>query len=103
MGMGVVLVEVMHVVRADQWQTQIAGDRLQSGVDDALVIDALILHLQEEIARAQDVSIGCRRPQRPLGLLDPELAGHFSLQTAAQPNQGLSSVGPSNSLSIRGL
>ena len=55
--------QVMHVVGDDERHVQIAGDRQQAVVDDALLVDALELHLEEEVALAENVAIAA--PRRP--------------------------------------
>ena len=54
------LPQVVHVVGADQRQAEIARERRQARVDDPLLVDALVLHLEEEVAGPEDVAIGGR-------------------------------------------
>ena len=56
--------QVVHVVGADQRQLQIARDRREAAVDEPLLLDAVPLHLEEEVVRAEDVAIGRRRLDR---------------------------------------
>ena len=85
----VVLPQVVHVVGADQRQVQIARDRQQPGIDDALLVDALELHLEKEVAVAEDVAIAGGGGHRALRLLAANLAGHLAFQAAAQTDQPL--------------
>ena len=41
----IALLQVMHVVGADERQVEIARERQQPLVDDLLLLDALVLHL----------------------------------------------------------
>ena len=55
----------------------------------ALLVDALVLHLEEEVARAEDVAIGRRRLERLARLIGPKPGRHLALQAAAQADQPL--------------
>ena len=52
--------QVVHIVRADEREVQIARNRRHTAVDDALIFDAVPLHLEEEVARTQDVAVRAR-------------------------------------------
>ena len=83
------LPQVVHVVRADQRQPEVGGDRRQAAVDHQLVVDALVLHLQEESVRAQDVP---KRRRGLAGLPRPvatEVGGHLSLEATAEPDDAV--------------
>ena len=54
------ILQVMDIVGGDERQAQVFRDRLESGVDDELLVDTLVLHLEEEIARTENVAIRCR-------------------------------------------
>ncbi len=81
--------QVMDVVGRHERHVQIARDRHQPFVDDQLLVDALILHLEKKVARAEDVAElrgGLERlPLAPRA----DFAGHFAFEAAAQPNQPL--------------
>ena len=81
--------QVVHVVGRDERHVQLARDRHQPLVDDQLLLDALILHLEEEIARPENVAElrgGLERlPLAP----GPDFARDFALQAAAEPDQPL--------------
>ena len=85
----VALPQVVDVVGRDQRQVQLAGEREQALVDDLLLLDALVLHLEEEVARAEDVAQAGGRLERRLRLLDLQRARHFAFQAAAQADQAL--------------
>ena len=72
------VLQVVDVVGDDQVEVQIPGDRLQADVDDLLLLDALVLHLEEEVVRAEDVAVGGRRLQRLLLLLGADAGRDFS-------------------------
>ena len=44
------VLQVVDVVRADQRQSQLAGNRQQAGLTIFLLLDALELHFEEEVA-----------------------------------------------------
>ena len=81
--------QVMHVVGRDERHVQLARDRRQPFVDDQLLVDALILHLEEKVARPENVAKlrgGLERlPLAPR----TDFARHFALEAAAEPNQSL--------------
>ena len=58
------VLQVMDVVGGDELQVQVLRDRLQTDVDDLLLLDPLVLHLEEEVVGAEDVAIGGRRFDR---------------------------------------
>ena len=66
---------------------EIARQRQQPVVDGALLLDALELQLEEEVARAEDVAIGRRRPGGALELVGAQRARHLALQTAAERDE----------------
>ncbi len=79
--------QVVHVVGDDERHAQIFRDREQSVVDDALLVDALILHFEKEVAGAEDVAIRCRRGNGLLRLFRSNLAGDLALEAAAEADQ----------------
>ena len=74
---------------ATSWQVQVLRDRLQPDVDDLLLVDALVLHLEEEVVRAEDVAIRGRRVERLPLLLGADAGRDLTLEAAAQPDQAL--------------
>ena len=56
--------QVVHVVGADEAEAEIARDSRDPAVDQPLLLDAVPLHLEEEVARAEDVAIGRGRFNR---------------------------------------
>ena len=66
---------------------EIARERHDPAVDDLLLLDALVLHLEEEVVRAEDVAQPRRRLERRPRLLDLERAGDFAFEAAAQADQ----------------
>ena len=69
MGAVVVLLQVVNIVGTHQGQPKVPGYRLQPGVDGALYVNALILHLEKEVARSKNVPERGRRLGRFSGLL----------------------------------
>jgi hypothetical protein len=56
--------QVVHVVGAHHRQPEILRERRDSGVDDPLLLDAVPLHLKEEVVRPEDVAVRCRCLER---------------------------------------
>ena len=83
----------MHVIGADQRQTQIPGDRLQSGVHGLLFVDALVLHLEKEVFRAKDVPEGGGRFTRLAGLFGTQTGRHLALEATAESDQAFGVLG----------
>ena len=83
----ILLPEVVHVVGADEGQVEVAGHRQQPGVHDALLVDALVLHLQEEVARPEDVPEGRGGLAGPVRLLGAESRRHLPLQATAETDE----------------
>ena len=79
--------QVVDVVGHDERQAEILRDRLKADVDDPLIVDALVLHLQKEVVGAEDVPIRRRRIDRPLLLLRADPGGDLTLEAAAQANE----------------
>ena len=87
--MAIRLLEVVDVVGADKGQIEVAGHRQEAGVHDPLIVDALVLHLEEEVAGAEDVPIGRGRLAGALRLLRAEPRRHLALQAGAQADEPL--------------
>ena len=79
----VVLPQVVHVVGGHQRQIQFPGQRQDAAVHRFLLLEALILHFQEEVLRAENVAQARRRLERGPRLVHPEGAGHLPLEAAA--------------------
>jgi hypothetical protein len=88
-GMRVGFAKVMDVVGADEREPEVAGDCRQAAVDHPLILDPVPLHLEEEVARPQDVAIGAGGLDRLLLLLVRQPLGHLALEAAAQPDEAL--------------
>ena len=83
------LLQVVHVVGDDERQAELARDRLQADVDDLLLLDALVLHLEEELSGAEDVAEGGGGLERPPVLPAPQARRHLALEAAAQADEPL--------------
>src|SRR4030095_5740946 len=71
----------------NQRQVQLARERNQAAIDDLLLLDPLVLHLEEEIVLAENVPQTSGSVARLLGLLHLQCAGDFALQTAAESDE----------------
>ena len=89
MGAAVLPPQVVHVVGADEGQIQVARHRQEAGVHHPLLVDALVLHLEEEVAGAQDVPVGGGRVAGALRLLGAEARRHLPLQATAEADEPL--------------
>ena len=77
----------MDVVGDDERQTQVSRNRLEPDVDDLLLVDALVLHLEEEVAGTENVAIGRSRVQGLLLLFGANPCRDLSFETAAQSDK----------------
>ena len=83
------VLQVVDVVGDDELEPEVLRDRLQPDVDDPLIVDALILHLEEEVLAPEDVAVGRGRGDGLLLLLGADAGGHLPLEAAAQADQPL--------------
>jgi hypothetical protein len=83
----VALPQVVHVVGRHERQVELFGQWHEAAVDDQLLLDPLILHLEEEVVLPHDVAEPRGRFERRPGLLDLECARDFTLQATAQRDQ----------------
>ena len=81
------VLQVVNVVGDDELEPQVFRNRLQAGVDDLLLVDALILHLEEEILAPEDVAVRCGRGNGLVLLLRADAGCHLPLEAAAQTDQ----------------
>ena len=81
------LSQVVHVVRADEGKPEIGGDRRQPAVHHPLVVDAVVLHLEEEVVGTQDVPEGPRRLPRAVRTVAAEVGGDLSLEATAESDE----------------
>ena len=83
----VALPQVVHVVGRNQRQLEIARERDDAAIDDLLLLDALVLHLEEEVVLAENVAQPRRRLECGARLLHFERARDLALEAAAQADQ----------------
>ena len=79
----------MHVVGGHERKIQFARQRQDAPVDDPLLVDPLVLHLQKKVGGAENVAQTRGRLERGTRLLHLQCAGHFALQTATEADQPL--------------
>ena len=72
---------------------ELARERDDAAIDDLLLLDALVLHLEEEVVRAEDVAQPRRRFERRPRLLHLERARDLALEAAAQADEALRVLG----------
>jgi hypothetical protein len=85
----VAVAQVVDVVGAHERHAEVGGDWQQPVVDDPLLLDALILHLEEEVALAEDVLELRGGGNRLARVGTADFAGDLALEAAAEPNQAL--------------
>ena len=85
----IAVIQVVHVVRADERQAEVLRDRHQPAVHDLLILDAVPLHLEEEVVRSEDVAEGGRRGARTGSLRAAQLRRDLTFEAAAQADQPL--------------
>ena len=93
MGLGVVLAEVVAVVGRHQRHLVAPGDLAQGVVGLGLLRDAVVLDLQEEVARAEDVEVV---PDLLVRVLDPVLDDplvDLPLEAGGEADQALGVLG----------
>src|SRR6185503_13590384 len=71
----------------DERQLQFARERDDAAIDNLLLVDPLVLHLEEEVVLPKNVAQPRRGLERRTRLLHLERAGDLTLETAAQPDQ----------------
>ena len=64
-GMGVGVAQIVHVVGAHELELEIPRHAGQAAVDRPLLLDAMPLHLEEEVVAARGCRDRCRRPRPP--------------------------------------
>jgi len=87
------LAEIVHVIRADERQPEVARERDEPDIHDALFFDPLVLHFEEEVALPENVAIGGRRVERFASLFGAQPGGDLPFQAAAQPDQAAGVLG----------
>ena len=87
------VLQVVDVVGDDEREPEVPRDRLQPDVDRLLLVDPLVLHLEEEIVRPENVAIGGGGVERLLLLLGPDAGRDLPLQAAAQADQPVRVLG----------
>ena len=93
MGSSVALLRVMDVVRRDQRNPQVPGGFDQHGVDPTLLGQAVVLELEEETVRAEDVPVGGDGVAGSPSLAGQEQPRRLRRQAAGQADQSGRSFG----------
>ena len=79
----IALLQIMDVVGADKRKIQLACERQDPLVDDLLFLDALVLHLEEEIVLPEDVAKAAGRFECGTPLFHLQRARNFTFEAAA--------------------
>ena len=87
LGVGVVFAEIVAVVGRDHRQAEVFFQAKQVGVDAMLLLQALVLNLEKEVVRTENVAVGGRRVPRRVVLLFHQALGHFAFEAARKSDQ----------------
>ena len=82
-------VDVVEVVGGDERQADLRREAQQLLVEAVLVRDAVVLELEEEVARAEDVAVAARHPAREIPILRLERARDLPVEAGRQADQAL--------------
>ena len=83
----IVAAQEMNIVRRDQTDTEVLGDFRQHRVAPFLLLHPVIVELDEEILRAEDVAILRCGLGRLLNVVRLDGGVHFPSQTSTQADQ----------------
>ena len=97
------LVHVVQVVRGHQRQPDLGCQAQELLVQAALLGQAVVLHLQEEVAGAEDVAVLAGQAPREVPVLHLERARDLAVEAGREADQALRCAGPGSSRSMRGL
>ena len=89
----VALPQVVHVVGGDEREIQLPRERNDAAIDHLLVLDALVLHLEEEVVGTEDVAEPGGGFERRPRLLHLQRAGDLALQATAETDQPFGVLG----------
>ncbi len=83
------LVEKVHVVRRDQPESELPGQRGQHPVAFDLLLNSVIMELNIEVFRPENIAVGPREFLRLGQIVLDDRGVDFALEAAAQPDQPL--------------
>ena len=83
------MAQVVAIVGGDQRDAGPGGECGRSGADLVLDLEAVVLDLEEEVLRPEDLAVGERGPRRALGVVGEEVAADLALGTRRQGDQPL--------------
>ena len=87
LGMGIVLAQIVAVVRSHQGEAQVFLQAKQRGLYLVFLSQALVLNFQEEVFFAENFAVRGGRRTRRLVFLFHEKLRHFPFEAARQANQ----------------
>ena len=87
MGLALLPVDVVEVVGRDQRQAHLGAEAEQLLVEPVLVGDLVVLELEEEAVRAQDVRVRARDTPRGLPVVHLQRAGDLAVEARGQADQ----------------
>ena len=85
--------DVVQVVGDDQWQPRVAGQLQQLAVQPGLLGQPVVLELEVEAVRAEDVAVLAGDLAGELAVVDLQRLGDLAAQTGRQPDQPLGVAG----------
>ena len=93
MGRGLLLVDVVEVVRHDERDPGLGRETEELLVQDPLLGQAVVLELEEEVALAEDVAVLAGESPGGVPVLDLERPRDLAAETGAQPDEALGVTG----------
>ena len=93
MGLGLRTVDVVEVVGGDERKADLGRQAEELLVEAALLGEAVVLQLEEEVARPQDLGVATGGGARLLPVVGGEGAGDLPVEAGRQPDQALGETG----------
>ena len=92
-GVGLDLVDVVEVVRHDERQARLRGEPQELLVEHLLLGHAVVLELEEEVARAEDLAVLAGDVASEVPVVDLERPRDLAAEAGAQPDEALAVPG----------
>ncbi len=93
MGVGLDLVDVVEVVRDDERQARLRGEPEELLVERPLLGHAVVLELEEEVARTEDLAVLAGDVPGEVPVVDLERSRDLAAEAGGQPDEALGSSG----------
>src|SRR5205814_10240579 len=93
LGGALCLVDVVEIVRDEERDAGLRGEAKELLVEDLLLRHAVVLQLEEEVARTEDVPVFGRELAGRVPVLDLERPRDLAAETRRQPDEALAVAG----------